>query len=88
MLLLFLSIIGCSAVPAKQTTEDLFNPSPEVFHRWQETGSFYALFEIVDAYIDPFTHKATKTDVLKYLGSGCDATDCYPNAGPRLWVYS
>jgi hypothetical protein len=42
----------------------------------------------VDRYIDPNSNRATKKDVLRYLGRGCDSPDGYPNAGPKLWVYT
>lgn len=67
--------------------EDAFTPAPDVSRRWRERRDYYALLEIVDAYIDPFNHKAAKADVLKHLGRGCDTPDSYPNAGPRIWVY-
>ncbi len=66
---------------------DVLAPSPEVFQRWTKDHSYYALLEIVDAYIDPRTHKATKADVRRYIGKGDDTKGYYPNSGPNLWVF-
>jgi len=63
-------------------------PAPEVFQRWARDHSYYALLEIVDAFIDPRSHHATKADVRKYLGKGYDDTGAYPNSGPNRWVYT
>jgi len=61
-------------------------PAPEVFATWRAFHDYYALLEIVDAYIDPFCNNASKADVLKYLGDTHDPE--YPNAGPKMWVFS
>ena len=86
-LLLLMSLGGCTGAPARVASDGSLNPSPEVFKKWHEEGNYYALLEIVDAYIDPFNfnHKATKADMLKYLGQKCDSE--YPNAGPKMWVF-
>jgi hypothetical protein len=86
LILTVLVISGCASSGHRSSAE-LYAPAPEVFHKWNEHQDYYALLEIVDAYIDPFNHKATKADVLKYLGQGCDSPEGYPNAGPKTWVY-
>lgn len=86
LLTLFLvSIFGCVLGTTESKLDNLFDPSPDIFRRWQEERSYYALIEIVDAYIDPLNNEATKTDVLKYLGKTYD--DGYPNAGAKMWVF-
>jgi hypothetical protein len=83
---LLLLIFGCASC-SHSTTIAPNAPAPEVFRKWKEHHDYYALLEIVDAYIDPNLHEASKADVLKYLGHGIDTPDDYPNAGPKLWVY-
>ena len=56
--LLFVVVTGCASAP-----QSFNDPSPEVFRRWQESRDYYALLEIVDAYIDPSVHKATKAEI-------------------------
>ena len=84
LVLLGIAASGCVGVRESRYSH---TPGPEVFRKWREGANYYALLEIVDVYIDPFNHKATKADVLKYLGPGCDTEDNYPQAGPRMWVY-
>ena len=72
------------AAASKDLRDDV---APEVFKAWRTTQSYYALSEIVDAYIDPRTREVTKLDVERLLGPGDDDPEGYPNAGPRLWVY-
>src|SRR5262249_30744815 len=75
--------IGCSSAPQADI------PGPEVIRRWKQNGDYYALLEIVDACIDPLSgKKVSKADVRKYLGHGCETRNCYPGAGPKMWVYS
>lgn len=66
------------------------HPSPplDAATRWRATGDHYALYELVDRYIDPQQHeKVSKADVLRLLGEGIHDPEGYPNAGPDLWVY-
>ena len=82
---LLICIVGCVEVSKKTTTKTILDPSGEVFRKWKGDGDYYALLEIVDAYIDPFSHKATKADVLKYIGKKYDPD--YPNAGPKMLIF-
>jgi hypothetical protein len=62
--------------------------SPDVISAWREHQSYYACIEILDTYIHPWEHIATKADVLKYLGPGeNDPEEGHPNSGPNLWIY-
>ena len=58
--------------------------------RWETSGDYYALLELVDTYIDPqWNGKVSKAEVIKWLGGeGAHSEDEYPNAGPNFWVYS
>jgi hypothetical protein len=57
-----------------------------VLESWRSERSYYALVEIVDAYIDPSVHRATKQQVEELLGSQRD--DGHPGASPDCWIYS
>lgn len=78
---------GSESRTNKTSNLDVLAPDPEVFQRWTKDHNYYALLELVDAYIDPRMHQATKADVRRYLGNGYDDTGAYPNSGPNLWVY-
>lgn len=43
---------------------------PEVYRKWREESSYYALIEIIDAHLAnwPDYNRRTKEHVLKYLG--------------------
>jgi hypothetical protein len=63
------------------------NVSEAVFIAWRENRSYYALLEILDAYIDPSFHKATKSDVIKYIGEGSDI-DIFGKKNEIQWYYT
>jgi len=83
VIILIAVVAGCVSAPESRSKE----PASEVFQRWEKSRSYYALLELVDAYIDPLSNKASKSDVEKYLGPGIDTPDHHPNAGPNMWVY-
>jgi hypothetical protein len=58
----------------------------DVLEAWHSERSYYALVEIVDTYIDPFIHRATKQQVEALLG--IQREDGHPGAGPDCWIYS
>lgn len=60
-----------------------------VRRKWIEQRSYYAFLEIVDAQLDPeWRFGATMDDVRRHLGPpSCAGPDCYPNFGPRNWLY-
>ena len=75
------ALISCARQPAHP-----WEASPRAYREWQETGSYYALLEIVDAHIDPFNKKnVTRQQVLHHLGTRYNPD--YPGAGPKMLVY-
>ena len=64
--LISMGLSGCHA--AAQHTHDPV--PPEVYQRWYESASYYALVEIVDAHLAnrPQHNRATKSDVRQHLG--------------------
>jgi hypothetical protein len=60
--------------------------SRAVLQSWASERSYYALVEIVDAFIDPTVHRATKQQVEELLGSQRD--EGHPGASPDCWIYS
>ena len=81
--LIALFLAGCASVPDQSG-----NPvSQDVYRKWQQDNSYYALVEIIDGHLAnrPDYNRATKTDVVKHLGK--------PNWGTimqdpeREWTY-
>ena len=62
--------------------------SDEVLARWLKDNSYYALVEIVDAYIDPqYSSAVSKARVRELLGPGMDRREDYPGASENRWIY-
>jgi len=85
VLLGMLCLCGCGAPPA--TTTGIADPvAPEIYRRWQQDDSYYALVEIIDAHLDRPDHcRATRRDVLRRLGQPNWDTICIDRE--RVWCY-
>ncbi len=83
LLFLLVMLVGCVSMGTGITRDEV---SQRVVRRWHDEGSYYALLEIVDAHIA--TGRTTKEHVRERLGQAADSPDGYPNAGPKMWVYS
>jgi len=74
--------------PARLPGGILLSPvCPAASRAWASSQSYYALLEILDAHLDPWTDAADRATVRRFLGAPIDSPDGYPNAGPNLWVY-
>ena len=76
-----LAMCGCAHGPERAS-----GVSRGVLQSWAEQRSYYALVEIVDAFIDPTVHRATKQQVEELLGGQRD--DGHPGASSDCWIYS
>ena len=66
IILIALCLAGCRSLPKSGD-----NPvSSDVYLKWEQGNSYYALVEIIDAHLAnrPDYNRATKQDVLKHLG--------------------
>jgi outer membrane protein assembly factor BamE (lipoprotein component of BamABCDE complex) len=80
--LALLLMAACASAPPD---DDIRKEVPQEVHdRWQQDGNYYALLELVEAYVEPGVSKEV---VRRHLGEGATDPDDYPNAGPNYWVY-
>lgn len=79
-------VVGIALCGCAQKQGEFTGVPKSVLKSWHSERSYYALVEIVDAYIDPSFHQATKQRVEELLGNRRD--DGHPGASPDCWIYS